>query len=46
MLEFLVGHVLVGVNPCGSCVVVAPLPQIAMLPETSQNNGFKIFELI
>ena len=46
VLEFLVGRVLVGVNPCGSCEVVAPLPQIAMHPKKSQNNGLKICELI
>ena len=36
----------VGVNPCGRCVVVAPLPQIAKFPKNSQNNDFKIYELI
>ena len=46
VLEFLAGHVLVSVNPCGRCVVVAPLPQIAKLPKKSQNNDFKICELI
>ena len=35
-----------GVNPCGMWAVVAPLPQIAKLPITSQNNGFKICEMI
>ena len=40
--EFLIGHVLVGVNPNDRCVVVAPLPQIAKLPKESQNNGLKI----
>ena len=45
-LKFLLGHVLVGVNPCGRCTVVAPLPQIAQLPQKSQNNGFKICELV
>jgi hypothetical protein len=42
-------HVLVGINPYGRCVrtvVVAPLPQIHKLPKTSQDNGFKICELI
>jgi hypothetical protein len=28
-LFILVGHVLVGVNPCGRCIVVAVLPQVA-----------------
>ena len=32
-LEVLVEHVLVGVNPCGRCVVMALLPQIAKLPK-------------
>ena len=32
-MEVLVGHVLVDVNPCGRCEVVAPLPQIAKLPQ-------------
>ena len=31
-LECLVGHVLVGVNPCGRCTIVALPPQIAQLP--------------
>ena len=44
--SFLARHVLVGVNSCGRCVVVALLPQIAKLREISQNNGFKICELI
>ena len=44
--NFLVGHVLVGVNPCGRCTIVALLPQIANLPKKSQNNDFKICELI
>ena len=43
LLEFLVEHVLVGINPC---VVVAPSPQIHKLLKTSQDNGFKICELI
>ena len=46
LLKFLVGHVLVGVNPCGRCVAVALLPQIAKLPKKSQKNGFKICEVI
>jgi hypothetical protein len=32
-LEFLVGHVLVGVNPFNGCTVVTPLPQITKLPK-------------
>ena len=44
--EFLIGYVSVGVNPCERCIVVAPPPQIARLPNKSQNNGFKICELI
>jgi hypothetical protein len=44
--QILVRHVLVGVNPCEKCRVVAPLPQIAMLPTKLQNNGFKICEMI
>ena len=31
-LECLVGHVLVGVSPCGRCAVVALLPQITKPP--------------
>ena len=46
LLHFLVGHELVGVNPLGRCAVVVPLPHIAKLPKKSQNNGFKICELI
>jgi hypothetical protein len=42
----LIGHLLVGVNPCGKCAIAAPLPQIAKLPKKSQKNGFKICELI
>ena len=34
-VEFLVGHVLVGVNPCRRCAVVALQPQIAKLPQKS-----------
>ena len=34
-LEFLVGHVLVGVTPCGRCAIVALLPQITKLPKKS-----------
>ena len=30
-----------GVNPHGRGVVVAPLPQLAKLPKTSQNNRFQ-----
>ena len=41
-VEFLVGHVLVGVTPCGRCAIVALLPQITKLPKKSQNNCFKI----
>ena len=44
-LEFPVGHVLVGVNPCGRCAFVSPLLQIAKLSKKSQNNGFKICEM-
>ena len=40
-LEFLVGHVLVHVNLCGGGLVVVLLPQIAKLPQKSQNNGFQ-----
>jgi hypothetical protein len=40
--EFSVGHVLVGVNPCGRCTFVSPLLQIAKLPK---NHGFKICEM-
>jgi hypothetical protein len=32
---------LVGVNPCGRCIVMAPLPQTAKFIKKSQNNGFK-----
>ena len=46
LLEFVVGHVMVGVNPCGRCLVVALLPHITNLPKQSQNNGFKVCELI
>ena len=42
----LVGHVWVGVNPCGGCAVVALLPQSARLPQKSQNNGSKVCDLI
>ena len=35
LLEILVGHVLVGVNPCGRCAFVVPLPQIAKLLKKS-----------
>ena len=45
-MQIYIGHVLVGVNPCARCTIVAPLPQIAELPRKSQNNGFKICELI
>ena len=45
-LEFLVGHVLVGVNPCGRCIVVAPPPQIAKLSQKLQNNVSNTYELI
>ena len=44
-LDVLVGHVLVGVYPCGRCAIVALLPRIAKLPKKSQNNGFKICEM-
>lgn len=44
-LDFLVGHVLVCVYPCGRCAIVALLPRIAKLPKKSQNNGFKICEM-
>ena len=46
MLEVLGEHVLVGANPCERCVVVPPLPQIANFLQKSQNNDFKICELI
>ena len=45
-LGFLLGHVLVGVNPCGRCTVMTHVPQIAKLPKKSQNDSFKICELI
>ena len=45
-LQYLVGHVLVGVLPCGRCIVVASLLQIAKPPKKSQNNGFNTCELI
>ena len=35
-----------GVNPCRRCIIVATLPQIAKFPTKSQNNGFKVCELI
>jgi hypothetical protein len=38
-LEILVGHV-------KGADIVAPLPQIPKLPKKSENNGFKICELI
>ena len=44
-LEFLLGHVLVGVSPCGSCAGLALLPQTAKLSKNSP-NCFKICELI
>ena len=37
---------LVGVNPCGKCTVVALLPQIATLPPKITNHSFKNCELI
>ena len=45
-LGFLVGHVLVSVNPCGRCAVVAPLPPIAKLSLKFGKIGFRIYELI
>ena len=45
LLEFAVGHVFVGVNPCGRCAIVALVLQIAKLPKKSQINGFKIMNL-
>ena len=41
LLNNLVGHVLVGVNPCGRCAVVALLPQIAKIPKKSKYDSFK-----
>ena len=38
-LEFVVGDVLVSINPCGRYTIVAPLPQIAKLSKNSQNNN-------
>ena len=45
LLEFSVGYVLMTINWCGRCVIIAPLPQIAKLPKIAQNHGFKICEL-
>ena len=45
-LEFLVAHVLVGVHPRGRCATVTPVPQITKLPKNSQNNEFKVCDLI
>ena len=45
-LSHLVGHMLVGVNPCGRCAIMTSLPQNAKLLKTSQNISFKICELI
>ena len=42
----LVGHVSIGLNPCERCAFVASLLQIEKHPKKSQNNGFKIFELL
>ena len=44
VLVILDRHVLVGVNPCGRCVIVVPLPQIPKLLKKSQNIDFKICE--
>ena len=47
LLKSLAGHImLVGVNPCGRCVVVAPLPQNAKLTQKPQNYSLNICELI
>jgi hypothetical protein len=35
-LTYLVGHVLVGVDPHGRCIVVAPMPQTAKNPKKPQ----------
>ena len=45
-IGILVGHVLVSVNPCPRCVVVALVPQIAKLSTNSQKIGSKICKLI
>jgi hypothetical protein len=42
--NYLDGHVLVGVNPCRRCAIVALQPQIAKLLKTSQNNGLKHYK--
>lgn len=44
-LKFLVGHVLVGVNQCGRCTIVASLPRLAKLPKKPQKNGLKFCEI-
>ena len=46
-LEFLVGRVLVGVNPCGRCAVVALLPRTTKLPNKMKKiHGFNICKVI
>ena len=43
--NYLVGHVLLDVNPCGGSAIVSLLPQIEKLSKKLQQNDFKICEL-
>ena len=42
LLNFLVEHVLMCVNPCGGCVFVAQFLKLQRFPKKSQNDSFKI----